>query len=44
MLEIKDHPFFFATQFHPELRARLARPSPPFIAFVLAAAGKIDSK
>jgi len=41
-LEIKDHPFFFACQFHPELKARLNRPSPPFIAFVLAAAKKFD--
>jgi CTP synthase len=34
--EIPDHPFFFASQFHPEFRSRPARPSPPFIGFVTA--------
>jgi CTP synthase len=36
ILEIKDHPFFFATQFHPEFRSRPTRPSPPFLGFVAA--------
>jgi len=44
MLEVKDHPFFFATQFHPELSARLNRPSGPFVAFISAAAKQLDSK
>ncbi len=35
--EIRDHPFFFATQFHPEFRSRPTRPSPPFVGFVGAA-------
>jgi CTP synthase len=35
--EIADHPFFFATQFHPEFRSRPTRPSPPFLGFVEAA-------
>jgi CTP synthase len=34
--EIEDHPFFFATQFHPEFRSRPTRPSPPFLGFVEA--------
>ena len=34
--EIPDHPFFMATQFHPEFRSRPTRPSPPFIGFVKA--------
>ena len=34
--EIVDHPFFFATQFHPEFRSRPTRPSPPFLGFVEA--------
>jgi CTP synthase len=34
--EIPGHPFFLATQFHPEFRSRPARPSPPFIGFVKA--------
>ncbi|MBR1368543.1 CTP synthetase [Methanocalculus chunghsingensis] len=36
ILEIPDHPFFFATQFHPEFRSRPTRPSPPFLGFVKA--------
>jgi len=37
ILELSDHPFFFATQFHPEYKTRPGRPSPPFLGFVLAA-------
>jgi len=37
IVEIPDHPFFFATQFHPEFRSRPTRPSPPFLGFVEAA-------
>jgi CTP synthase (UTP-ammonia lyase) len=29
--EIPGHPFFLATQFHPEFRSRPTRPSPPFV-------------
>lgn len=36
VMEIPGHPFFLATQFHPEFRSRPARPSPPFIGFVRA--------
>jgi CTP synthase len=28
VLELKDHPFFVASQFHPELKSRPLRPSP----------------
>jgi CTP synthase len=34
--EIPGHPFFFSTQFHPEMKSRPGRPSPPFLAFVRA--------
>lgn len=34
--EIRDHPFFLATQFHPEFRSRPTRPSPPYLGFVEA--------
>ncbi len=37
ILEVEDHPFFFATQFHPEFKSRPGKPSPPFRAFVEAA-------
>jgi CTP synthase len=35
-LELPDHPFYFATQFHPEFRSRPTRPSPPYLGFVEA--------
>jgi CTP synthase len=39
ILEIQKHPFFLATQFHPEFKSRPGKPSPVFNAFVKAAAG-----
>jgi CTP synthase len=35
-LELPGHPFFFATQFHPEFKSRPANPSPPYVGFVEA--------
>jgi CTP synthase len=35
-LELPAHPFFFATQFHPEFKSRPTRPSPPYLGFVEA--------
>ncbi len=37
MIELKDHPFFLATQAHPELKSRPNRPHPLFRGFVMAA-------
>jgi CTP synthase len=37
IIELPDHPFFLATQFHPELKSRPTRPHPLFAAFVAAA-------
>ena len=39
----KVHPFYFACQFHPEFKTRPQIPSPPFAAFILAAAGEWNS-
>jgi CTP synthase len=39
IVELSDHPFFMAGQFHPELRSRPTRPHPMFRDFVGAAAG-----
>jgi CTP synthase len=36
-IELSDHPFFIATQFHPEFKSRPNRPHPLFIAFIGAA-------
>jgi len=41
IIEIKDHPWFVGTQFHPEFKSRPTRPHPLFRDFVKAAlAGK----
>ena len=37
IIELNDHPFFVASQFHPEFKARPERPSPLFREFVAAA-------
>lgn len=37
MVELPDHPWFIATQAHPELKSRPNRPHPLFHGFVEAA-------
>jgi CTP synthase len=37
IVELKDHPWFVASQFHPELRSRPERPHPLFDGFVASA-------
>jgi len=37
IVEIKDHPFFIASQFHPEFKSRPDKPAPLFVALVKAA-------
>lgn len=34
IIELKDHPWFIATQFHPEFKSRPNRPQPLFKAFI----------
>ena len=36
MVEIPDHAYFIACQFHPEFTSRLLRPNPLFREFVAA--------
>jgi CTP synthase len=38
IIELRDHPFFLASQFHPEFRSRPNKPHPMFREFVRAAA------
>jgi CTP synthase len=38
LIELPDHPFFVASQFHPEFKSRPLRPQPLFRDFVAAAA------
>ncbi|HKZ98268.1 MAG TPA: CTP synthase (glutamine hydrolyzing) [Thermoplasmata archaeon] len=40
VLELKGHPYFIASQFHPELRSRPLRPSPIHLGLVKAAASR----
>ncbi len=37
IIELKDHPFFVATQFHPEFKSRPLKPHPLFREFIRAA-------
>jgi CTP synthase len=37
--EVKDHPFFIGSQFHPEFKSRPLRPHPLFRGFVGACRG-----
>ncbi len=36
IVELKNHPFFVAAQFHPELKSTVANPHPLFVKFVAA--------
>ena len=42
-VELRDHPWFVATQAHPELKSRPNRAHPLFRDFVGAAAGELAS-
>ena len=37
IVELRDHPFYLGTQFHPEFKSRPNRPHPLFASFVTAA-------
>lgn len=37
VIEIKNHPYFLATQFHPEYQSTVENPHPLFLAFINAA-------
>ncbi|MGD1058009.1 MAG: CTP synthase [Solirubrobacteraceae bacterium] len=42
VIELDDHPFFVASQFHPEFKSRPERPAPLFREFVAAALASSD--
>jgi CTP synthase len=44
IVELEDHPFFMAGQFHPELRSRPTRPHPLFREFVGAARARAHAE
>ena len=43
IVEMDDHPYFVATQYHPEYLSRPLKPSPPFFGLILASVGKLHS-
>lgn len=44
MIELPDHPWFVASQFHPELKSRPDQPHPLFASFVAAALNRRDMR
>ena len=40
IVELKDHPYFVAGQFHPEFKSRPGKPSPLFLGLILASSGQ----
>ena len=42
IMELDNHPYFIAAQFHPEYKSRPGRPSPLFTGFILAATKQLD--
>eukprot|EP00241_Pyramimonas_parkeae_P015471 CAMPEP_0114323128 /NCGR_PEP_ID=MMETSP0059-20121206/27679_1 /TAXON_ID=36894 /ORGANISM="Pyramimonas parkeae, Strain CCMP726" /LENGTH=549 /DNA_ID=CAMNT_0001451321 /DNA_START=156 /DNA_END=1805 /DNA_ORIENTATION=- len=42
ILELSGHPYFVATQFHPEYKSRPGKPSPVFLGLVLASTNQLD--
>lgn len=40
IVELKKHPYFVATQFHPEFKSRPLSPHPLFVGFIKASANK----
>lgn len=43
VVELNDHPYYVAVQFHPEYLSRPLSPSPPFLGLILAASGKLTN-
>jgi CTP synthase len=44
IVELPDHPWFVASQFHPEFKSRPTRPAPLFREFVAAALQRSRSR
>ncbi|HEU5263126.1 MAG TPA: gamma-glutamyl-gamma-aminobutyrate hydrolase family protein, partial [Gaiellaceae bacterium] len=44
IVELPDHPWFVASQFHPEFKSRPTRPAPLFRGFVGAASDRAHSR
>src|SRR5438445_4737226 len=44
IIELRDHPFFLGSQFHPEFRSRPGRPHPLFREFMFAATSSVRAE
>ena len=44
MIEVKDHPWFVATQAHSELKSRPNNPHPLFRDFIKASCARADER
>ncbi len=44
VIELEDHPFYVASQFHPEFKSRPERPAPLFTGFVAATLRMLDTR
>ena len=44
IIEAPDHPFFLASQFHPELKSRPDGPHPLFVGFIAAALARRNER
>jgi CTP synthase len=44
VIELTDHPFFVASQFHPEFKSRPGRPAPLFRDFITAALARASQR
>lgn len=42
IFELENHPFFVATQYHPEYISKVLDPSRPFLGLIAAASGTLD--
>lgn len=42
VFELKDHPYFVGTQYHPEYLTRPLSPSPPYLGLIAASCGLLD--
>ncbi|WP_199245341.1 CTP synthase [[Phormidium] sp. ETS-05] len=42
IIELPNHPFFIATQFHPEFQSRPSTPHPLFLGFIEAAMARLE--
>ncbi|XP_068956791.1 CTP synthase 2 isoform X2 [Petaurus breviceps papuanus] len=43
IIELSNHPYFVAVQFHPEFSSRPMKPSPPYLGLLLAATGTLSA-